>query len=72
MTAERITRLEEAVRWLSQTVHRSHHTGPHDVCTKGTCDYARQVLQPAEVEQRETAEATRAELRRRNSRGREM
>lgn len=72
MSAERVARLEEAVRWVAQSVHQAHHEGPLESCARATCDYARQMLQPAEVEPRDTAEAAQAELRRRNSRGREM
>ena len=36
--------LRESIRWMAQTVHQAHHTGPIEGCKKSVCDHAAKVL----------------------------
>lgn len=42
--------LLEALRWMAQTVHQSHHEGELETCRKATCVAARDAAAKAEGE----------------------
>ena len=47
-----VSRLQELLLWVRQTVHRAHHSGPIETCPKNTCEAIHKGLGKVEITRR--------------------